>query len=173
MVDMRASDQLRERTVSRLGAGYSAGLLGFDTLCRRVDRAYGARTVEQLRALVRDLPDPTGWAQGVGRHLRSLTGRAERVEPAQPLLLTPPRAGVGAAFVLGREPECDLLVDDATVSRRHAALRLDEEGWAITDLGSRNGTWINGWRVHDEGRLNRGDAVQLGTTGWVFAPRPV
>ncbi len=170
---MRASDQLRERTVARLGAGYAAGLLGFDTLCRRVDRAYGARTVDQLRALVRDLPDPAGLAQRLGRRLGALTGSAEPVERAHPLLLTPPRADVGAAFVLGREPECDLLVDDATVSRRHAILRLDEEGWAISDLGSKNGTWINGWRVHEEGRLDPGDAVQLGTTGWIFAPRRV
>ncbi len=89
----------------------------------------------------------------------------------EPLLLTPPGARVGAAFVLGREPTCDLVVDDATVSRRHAALRLDGAGWAIADLGSKNGTWINGWRVRDEARLAPGEAVQLGATDWVFAPR--
>jgi len=171
MVGMRASDQLRERTVSRLGAGYAEGLLGFDTLCRRVDRAYGARTVDQLRALVRDLPDAAGLAQRLVRHLRSLTGRAEHAECAQPLLLTPPRVAVGAALVLGREPGCDLLVDDLTVSRRHAVLRLDEEGWTISDLESSNGTWVNSWRVRGEGRLDPGDAVQLGASGWVFAPR--
>ncbi len=166
---MRASDQLRERTVSRLGAGYAEGLLGFDTLCRRVDGAYGARTVEQLRALVRDLPDPAGLVQRLGSRLRSLAG-AGGEELAESLLLTPPSASVGARFVLGREPACDLVVDDATVSRRHATLHLAEEGWAISDLDSMNGTWINGWRVRDEGRLAPGDAVQLGATDWVFAP---
>ncbi len=168
---MRASDQLRERTVSRLGAGYAEGLLGFDTLCRRVDRAYGARTVDQLLALVRDLPDAAGLAQRLRRRLRSLTGRDDHVEPAQPLLLAPPSAALGAVFVLGREPGCDLLVDDATVSRRHAAIRLDEGGWKIADLGSSNGTWINSWRLHGEGRLDPGDAVQMGGVSWVFAPR--
>ena len=168
---MRASDQLRERTVSRLGAGYAEGLLGFDTLCRRVDGAYGARTVEQLRALVRDLPDPAGLVQRLSRRLRSLAGYAEQEERVEALLLTPPRASVSATFVLGREPGCDLVVDDATVSRRHATLRLADDGWAIADLDSMNGTWINGWRVRDEGRLGPGDAVQLGATDWVFAPR--
>ncbi len=157
--------------MSRLGAGYAQGLLGFDTLCRRVDRAYGARTVDQLRALVRDLPDAAGLVQRLGRRLRSLVGATGQEEAVGPLLLTPPRAGVGTGFVLGRDLACDLVVDDPTVSRRHAALRLDEEGWGISDLSSMNGTRINGWRVGCEGRLVPGDAVQLGATDWVFAPR--
>ena len=168
---MRASDQLRERTVSQLGAGYAQGLLGFDTLCRRVDTAYGARTVDQLRALVRDLPAPGGALDRLERWVRSLAASRRPAEQAEPLLLSPPRTEPGAGYVLGRETDCDLVVGDETVSRRHAALRLEEEGWLISDLGSRNGTWVNGWRVHDRARVDPGDAVQMGSARWVFAPR--
>jgi len=77
---MRASHDLRERTVSRLGAGYAEGMLGFDTLCRRVDIAYGARSVEQLKALVRDLPCATGL---LGRLRRRLSAQAHRAPAAK------------------------------------------------------------------------------------------
>ena len=88
---MRASDQLRERTVSQLGAGYAQGLLGFDTLCRRVDRAYGARSVEQLRALVRDLPAPAGLLRRLRGAIRQAIGR-DRDGIGWARLLSPPLA---------------------------------------------------------------------------------
>jgi len=162
---MRASDDLRERTVARLGAGYAEGHLGFDTLCRRIDIAYGARSVEQLRALVRDLPTPAG---ALAR-LRELLGARDAAPGAA--LLSPPAATAGFALVIGRGRECDFEVADLTVSRRHAALSYEEKGWAVEDLGSRNGTFVNGWRVRGRGAVRPGDAVALGAAGWVFAPR--
>ncbi len=168
---MRASDELRERTVARLGAGYAEGALGFDTLCRRVDSAYAARSVEQLRALVRDLPSAASllvrirsWA------MRLLGGRSTEGDVGA--LLSPPAIEAGRTLVLGRGPGCDLDVADPTVSRRHAALRRGDGAWAIEDLGSRNGTWVNGWRVSGRHVVEPGDAVRLGDADWVFAPRP-
>lgn len=52
--------------------------------------------------------------------------------------------GDGQDFVLGRDPECDLAVEDDRVSRRHAHLRAEAEGWTLHDLGSKNGTWVDG-----------------------------
>lgn len=165
---MRASDDLREHTVSRLGAGYAEGQLGFDTLCRRVDRAYAARTVEQLWALVRDLPSAAGLFEPLRAWVRKL---ARGGEPGATPLLSPPDTEPGRVLVVGRGSACDLDVADETVSRRHAGLARCGEAWTIEDLGSRNGTFVNGWRVRDAGPLEPGDAVRLGQAQWVFAPR--
>jgi pSer/pThr/pTyr-binding forkhead associated (FHA) protein len=63
--------------------------------------------------------------------------------------------------VLGRDPECDVVVADVTVSRRHAELRAVDGRMAVRDLGSSNGTSINGARVAT-GELSPGDTVSFG-----------
>jgi pSer/pThr/pTyr-binding forkhead associated (FHA) protein len=88
---------------------------------------------------------------------------------------------VTAALVLGRQA-ADLLIEDPEVSRRHAALRPAGDGLELEDLGSLNGTWVNGARIQGPVRLEPGDRVQLGDTsfevrsGWaqptVANPRP-
>jgi hypothetical protein len=50
----------------------------------------------------------------------------------------------GEACLIGRDPGCDLVVDDARVSRRHARLEPVASGWRLVDLGSKNGTQIDG-----------------------------
>jgi hypothetical protein len=50
-------------------------------------------------------------------------------------------------FVIGRGAHCDLVVDSAKISREHAAVVRDAEGWFIEDLGSSNGTWFHGERI--------------------------
>jgi hypothetical protein len=69
--------------------------------------------------------------------------------------------------VLGRSRDCDLRVGDANVSRRHAEVREDGDGWVLVDLGSTNGTLLNGRRVERE-RLEDGDTITLGSTRIVF-----
>ncbi len=164
---MRASDRLRERTVSQLGAGYAQGMLGFDTLCGRVESAYSARTVEQLRSLVGDLPSAAGLVSRLRRGLAHLVEHADDLA-----LLTPPVVEAGRALVVGRGRCCDLALGDPTMSRCHAALRFEGGVWTVEDLGSLNGTWVNGWRVRGAQPLRPGDALRLGRADWVFAPRP-
>ena len=61
--------------------------------------------------------------------------------------------------MLGRSRECDCVLDDPNVSRRHAELRRGSTGdWQIVDLGSTNGVKVNGRRV-DRSRLSPGDEV--------------
>jgi hypothetical protein len=50
-------------------------------------------------------------------------------------------------FVIGRGRHCDLVIDSAKVSREHAAIVRDADGWSIEDLGSSNGTWFQGERI--------------------------
>ena len=67
----------------------------------------------------------------------------------------------GPSLKLGRSPNCEVQVNGTGVSREHAELRLDRDGWSVRDLGSSNGTYVNDERV-DGARLEHGDVVRLG-----------
>jgi hypothetical protein len=72
-------------------------------------------------------------------------------------------------FLIGRGAECHLALDDVLVSRRHAAIRLDDDGSAtIEDLGSRNGVLLNGMRVEGAEPLNDGDLIRIGSQDICF-----
>ncbi len=74
----------------------------------------------------------------------------------------------GPVASLGRSRECDCVLNDPNVSRRHAELRRGPTGdWEIADLGSTNGVKVNGRRL-DASRLRPGDEVVLGTVRFIF-----
>jgi hypothetical protein len=72
-----------------------------------------------------------------------------------------------AATTIGRHPDSDIFLDDVTVSRRHAEVVLVDEGVVVKDLGSLNGSYVNGQRV-DERVLGSGDEVQIGRFKLLF-----
>jgi hypothetical protein len=87
----------------------------------------------------------------------------------QALLVTEGRRNVlrGDHALVGRSRECDVVVSDPNVSRRHIELRRGERGWAAVDLGSTNGMKVNGRRVgHAE--LEPGDRITIGVTDLTF-----
>jgi pSer/pThr/pTyr-binding forkhead associated (FHA) protein len=65
------------------------------------------------------------------------------------------------AIVIGRDPSCDLFFSDQKLSRRHARIELGADGVKLTDLGSRNGSWVNEQRV-EERLLQVDDKVRVG-----------
>jgi pSer/pThr/pTyr-binding forkhead associated (FHA) protein len=65
------------------------------------------------------------------------------------------------ATTVGRHPDCEIFLHDVTVSRRHSEFRRAGKDFVLHDLGSLNGTYVNGDRV-DEQTLNSGDEVQIG-----------
>jgi DNA-binding winged helix-turn-helix (wHTH) protein len=67
-------------------------------------------------------------------------------------------------FTIGRARECHLIIDHSSVSRLHAQLEFDHEQVVITDMGSRNGTYVNGRRLqaNEPCRLRAGDRINLG-----------
>lgn len=84
------------------------------------------------------------------------------------ILLVLKGAGMGSRFLLnsnitrvGRELNNDISLDDITVSRSHAVINRDEDGFRVKDLGSLNGTYINAV-VAREQSLNDGDEIQIG-----------
>ena len=129
-------------------------------LVARIDAAYRAKTHDELAPLTGDLPARGGiWAA-----LR------ERLSHPAPVALCPPDMDDGDRRVLGRNASCDYAIADRCVSARHAELIRVRDGWMIKDLGSRNGTRVNGWLVSEQ-RLRAGDCVTLGTTDLLFQPR--
>lgn len=96
-------------------------------------------------------------------------GRAPR--PTKALLLAEGRRHVippGGALV-GRSRECDIVLADANVSRRHAEVLPAAAGtWTIADLGSTNGVVVNGHRIQGAAQLQPGDRIALGTAEIAF-----
>ena len=65
---------------------------------------------------------------------------------------------------MGRSRQCDVMVDDPNVSRNHAEVRPRGGSWVLTDLGSTNGSRLNGRRVEGSEVLKPGDEIEVGTT---------
>lgn len=73
----------------------------------------------------------------------------------------------GSALVVGRAPECGLALDDTLISRQHAVFEKHDQRVWVRDLGSHNGTYLNGERITNEA-LNTWDLVRLGRSVAVF-----
>jgi len=73
--------------------------------------------------------------------------------------------------VLGRSRQCDVVINDPNVSRRHAEVRREGQGYVVVDLDSTNGITVNDREVK-RAALAEGDRLQLGTTGLRFENRP-
>lgn len=74
----------------------------------------------------------------------------------------------GERWVLGRAADCDLVVTEPRVSRHHAELRREGEGFVLADLGSTNGTLLNGQRLSRPLPLRDGDVIELGLAHFVY-----
>ena len=74
----------------------------------------------------------------------------------------------GQAETIGRESKNDIVIPDINVSRVHAEIRQDESGaWILTDLGSTNGTFVNGRQIKSTA-LHDADRIIVGTTNLEF-----
>lgn len=74
----------------------------------------------------------------------------------------------GDRLLMGRSRECDLVLDDPNVSRRHAEMRRSGGRWIVVDLGSTNGVRVNGKRIQGEAPLSPGDQITLGVSKLTF-----
>jgi FHA domain-containing protein/uncharacterized protein DUF1707 len=85
-------------------------------------------------------------------------------------LMFPP--GADTSFTIGRDQRCDLYISDMTVSRLHARLSRGSCGWLLTDLGSSNGTRVNGWRLRAAVPVQPGDTITFGSAVFILQPDP-
>jgi hypothetical protein len=159
----------RERLASKLTAAYAEGLLGDRTLSYRLGVLFGEPVIDPQR-LVGDLSlRPDRWPLvrspwTLIDTIRRRVGAPRRRDSQEPSLLLALdwSAGSHDDLLIGRDARaCDVLLNDRTVSRRHARLRYRDGSWIIQDLRSTNGISLNGERV-GRCRLQPGDELLLG-----------
>lgn len=163
----RIARVLRHRTLEeRMSPG---------TFSERIERVYRARTRAEPDALVSDV-QPAGAARRLLLRLVEWTSKlgadleAAWERPRTPVLALPTAAP--ARVTIGRADDCDCAVAEPTVSRHHAELRRDGHRWLLRDLGSRNGTQVNGMRVLEATEVHPGDRIALGEARFrLLAPR--
>lgn len=173
----RASDGERDRAIDELRDRAAEGRISHDTFVGRVDQALRARNRDELDRLVADLPGRRTFRQRITDLVTSASDfttslRAAWRRPRLPRLALPDDDR--ARYVVGRGSACDLVLSDLTVSRVHAELRREEDGgWMLVDLGSLNGTRLNGWRLVGPARIKSGDEISFGDCGFlVTSPQP-
>ena len=191
---LRASDAERDLAVHALRQEFVEGRLSHETFMFRMNSALGARNRAQLAGLFTDLPprpptllarlqaaflrrdfDPGGvagnWHPGPdgasGRPGSPAGSEGSGWPPSPALMVFPP--GTGTMFTIGRRNDCDLRIADLSVSRLHAQLDRGEDGWLLSDLGSRNGTRVNGWLLRDPVPVpvRAGDVLQFGSAAFL------
>jgi FHA domain-containing protein/uncharacterized protein DUF1707 len=195
---MRASDAERDQAVDELRDRFAEGRISQDTFLYRMDAALRAKNQSELSDLFRDLPGArqaqrgprqpvlsalTRFRQAAADLLASLgplvSGRqaiagavaSRQPEPLPLPLCLPPHAD--GRFTIGRALACDFTLADLSVSRWHAKLHREDERWMLSDLGSTNGTRLNGWRVTTGVPVRPGDRVTFGSVSFVITDRPV
>lgn len=78
----------------------------------------------------------------------------------------------GTIAILGRDPSCDLVINDVKCSRRHAVMEAGPDGLVVRDSGSANGVFVNGRKI-DRVALKEGDEVKLGDVTLIVLPEEV
>lgn len=169
----RVSDAERDRALKVLRDGAALGRLSHDTFVRRMELALAARRPDELAVLTADLPQDgrfgsalLGWVEAAS----GFTGRVRRAWAAErlPKLLLPHPA-LGHPLRIGRDPTSGLRLNHETVSRVHAELSRQGGLWVLRDLGSTNGTSVNGRRVVGAAVVRAGDQVAFGRVAFRLA----
>jgi hypothetical protein len=129
--------------------------------------------------LVEDASVSRRSVQAEGRFAGGAAPAERRLRPDRglyrPLRLLPIDAGmppvslVSSPVRVGRADDNDLVLADPEVSRHHARLEPDGQGWRMIDLGSTNGTWVNGVRLN-AATIAAGDEVAFGSIRYTVAP---
>lgn len=153
----------RRRITHTLLAAYADGLLSEETFNYRLDQLLGARVIDPRR-LVGDLMfrRAADWRTRLLSAIRRSLVPARTVGPAlNQIILALDWTGATTELIVGRHHGCDVVLDDLSVSRKHARLVCRDGSWVVQDLESTNGTLVNGVSV---GRcaLRPGDHLVLG-----------
>ena len=120
-----------------------------------------ARTTVSTNLVAVPINEPTLNAVTVGTHKQKGSGKV--------LVLEGPYSGKTFTFetpaLVGRDSGCSIVLsEDTFVSQRHAEIYLDRRHIIVADLGSRNGTFVNGDQIDAPMRVAKGDVIQLGKT---------
>ncbi|MFJ3892358.1 MULTISPECIES: FHA domain-containing protein [unclassified Streptomyces] len=169
----RLSDAERDKALKVLHDGVAMGRLSHDTFIRRMELALAARRSEDLALLTADLPTESRLSRLLFGSVEAVSGftvrlrRAWQAERLPKLLL--PHPGNGHPLRIGRDPANGLRLTHETVSRVHAELSRQGGMWVLRDLGSTNGTTVNGRRVIGAAVVREGDQIGFGRMAFRLA----
>ena len=140
-----------------------------------VSEASLGNLILELRTALRDPARETQIIRTVPRYGYAFCAAAESVETSRSRAESPP---MGTAYwlvrgrreiplrwgenLIGRDPVAVVRIDDEAVSRRHARIVIGEEGAVLEDLGSKNGTYLEGRRIHEASALADKDRLRVG-----------
>jgi DNA-binding winged helix-turn-helix (wHTH) protein len=166
---------LLERRPEAISKGELLGQLWPDTF---VSDASLHNLVAEVRSALGDDPRLTRYIRTVARYGYAFHGEVRAASssapPAVPLhdprLIADTREWrlVAGPNIIGRDRDCAIRIDSATISRRHARVIVTTHQTTIEDLGSKNGTQINGHPITGTVVLNDGDAVQVGSIALTY-----
>ncbi|MFZ0041612.1 MAG: FHA domain-containing protein [Solirubrobacteraceae bacterium] len=157
----------RRRVAEVLNSAYADGLLSENTFAHRLDELFASGLIDRAKLIgdltVRTQPRalPTVLTRAGDAVRRLVDAAALREQTEAPQLLALDWSGGHEELLVGRHLACDVVLEDPTVSRRHARLRFRDGGWVLQDLESTNGTRVNDVRVI-RCRLQPGDHLHLG-----------
>ncbi len=106
------------------------------------------------RDLRRALPEQVKSVPAIGRMIV--------IHPGGTSYETGHAVAIYGTTTIGRSPDNNLVLSDGFVSSSHAVLDLRDGTWWLTDLDSRNGTWVNGEKISQEVEIRPGDVVAIG-----------
>ncbi|MGA9316361.1 MAG: DUF3662 and FHA domain-containing protein [Solirubrobacteraceae bacterium] len=157
----------RTSAASTAGAGASIGSVG---------SAVGARSPAAAPAPAYAEPEEVGNTMIFNNSQRTrdaVEQTSARRRPKALLLVSGRRLLVAPrGATIGRSRDCDIVLEDSSISRRHAELRPGGQAWTIEDLGSTNGVRVNGNTVHGPQELRTGDRIEIGSTEMLFEIAP-
>jgi hypothetical protein len=161
---MLAAGIARNRLAEILNSAFAGGLLSQETLSHRLATLFGSRLINP-RELIGDLTLRTRRSRGPAAKAayaawrRFILGATE--DHATPLVLALNSANGEDVLLLGRGADCDIAFENDSVSRVHARLVFRDGTWVIQDLGSTNGTIVNG-RFVGRCQIQPGDRIEFG-----------
>ena len=156
-----------------LGAGVTAAILvalGALFVAVRKNVAVVESFTQYRRRTNREQPNSIATKHSITLALRGRGRDNKLIE-----LVLDPDKYFQTPLVVGRESaSCDLSIPDSTISRRHASITLTQAGWMISDVGSTNGTWLDGRPIHAKAvQLRSGQSLIFGKVSLnIEVPRP-
>jgi len=158
------ADEMREMITSLSGARVRVELVQSTHLPRDGASLAVLRDAESRAQVNADVPAAHPLADLDSEPNPTPPERQEPIAATLELLCAGQRYAIGDALVIGRSSSCDIHVPDSEMSRRHAEVSRHDGGVVVRDLGSTNGTRVNGSMISAPTTVAAGDVIAAGTT---------
>ena len=158
------AEEIREMIASLSGAHVRVDLVQSMHLPRDGASVAVLRDAESHAQVIVDVPAPHPLADLNSEPNPTQPEHQESIAPTLELLCAGQRYAIGEMLVIGRSSSCDIHVPDSEMSRRHAEVSSHNGDVVVRDLGSTNGTGVNGSMISAPTTLAAGDVIAAGTT---------